>query len=63
MLHGAYDTCLNEKLNEINDNIGIVSVVLAVTAIVIMIFAVRFFIKRKNDEEYTVPVMEVAADE
>ena len=63
VLHGAYDTCLNEKLNELNDNIGIVSVVLAVTAIVIMIFAIRFFIKRKNDEEYTMPVMEAAENE
>ena len=47
-LHGLYDTCLSEKLNAINDNIGVVSLALAVFAVVTVVLAIVYFSKRRE---------------
>ena len=54
-LHGLYDFCLDEKLNEMNEWIGAVSLLLAVVSLV-QVFLILRYVRRKRDlEEYVAP--------
>ena len=54
-LHGLYDFCLDEKLNEMNEWTGAVSLLLAVVSLV-QVFLILRYVRRKRDlEEYVAP--------
>ena len=52
VLHGLYDFGLSEQLEEVNENFGIISLFLALVSIVTIVIEIRFFRKRRHDEEY-----------
>ena len=67
LIHGTYDFCLSEELAAVSENFAGISLALAFLDIVLAILAIRFFRRRRNDEEYTraleAEAMEVTAEE
>lgn len=59
LLHGAYDFGLSNEFIALGDWAGILSVSLAVLALVTLIVLVVFFIRHKDDERYRTPMVEV----
>ena len=56
LLHGAYDCGLSQPLNDLNDNIGIISVFLAFFSLITIIIFIIFFAKARKNEVYTSPL-------
>lgn len=57
LLHGAYDCCLSDTLNAINDDIGMISVLLAGGAFITAIVCIIFILKARKNALYTEPLM------
>lgn len=53
IIHGAYDFCLSDTLTGINEDIAIISLVLAVVSIIINIGAIIYLKKSVNKKECT----------
>ena len=56
LIHGLYDFSLTPELLEVNDNLAIIGVSLALLDIVLLILMIRFFIRAKKQERYTLPL-------
>lgn len=56
LVHGLYDFSLTPELLEVNDNLAIIGVSLALLDIVLLILMIRFFIRAKKQERYTLPL-------
>ena len=56
LIHGLYDFSLTPELLEVNDNLAIIGVSLALLDIVLPILMIRFFIRAKKQERYTLPL-------
>ena len=56
LIHGFYDLSLNEEMFEISDVFAFVAVSLAFVDTILLILAVRFFIKRRHDNTYMLPI-------
>lgn len=57
LLHGLYDFSLSPELLELNDNLAIIAVSLAVTDIVLLGLTIRFFIRSPKKEFYNEPLI------
>lgn len=53
LIHGLYDFSLSPELLEVNDNFAIIGVSLALLDVVLLILMLRFFIRAKKQERYT----------
>jgi len=58
VLHGLYDFGLSEELIAINDNLSLISFLLAVVNIVLWISLVIFSVRASKKEAYTEPLVE-----
>ena len=58
LLHGTYDCFLSDYMKELNDNLPIISLVLAIMSIVTIIIAIRFLRKQRSNEVYMAPFSE-----
>ena len=56
LIHGLYDFSLTPELIELNDNLAILGVSLALLDIVLLILMIRFFIRSKKQERYQQPI-------
>ena len=56
LVHGLYDFSLTPELLEVNDILAIIGVSLALLDIVLLILMIRFFIRAKKQERYTLPL-------
>ncbi len=56
ILHGAYDFFLSTYIKEVNSDLGIISLLLALISIVIMIWAIAYINKLKKNEELNKPL-------
>ncbi len=56
ILHGTYDYCLSESLRSINEDIAFISLVLALTSIIINVVMIIFINKNKSIEKYNNPL-------
>ena len=56
LIHGLYDFSLSPELLEVNDNFAIIGVSLALLDVVLLILMLRFFIRAKKQERYTLPL-------
>jgi RsiW-degrading membrane proteinase PrsW (M82 family) len=56
LVHGLYGFSLTPELLEVNDNLAIIGVSLAALDIVLLILMIRFFIRTKKQERYTLPL-------
>lgn len=54
-LHGTYDCCLSEVWNDINEDIGIISVLLTGAAFITAIVCIIFILKARKNTLYTEP--------
>jgi len=59
LLHGMYDFSLSPELLELNDNLAIIAVSLAVTDIVLLGLTIRFFISSPKKEFYNEPLISI----
>lgn len=55
LLHGAYDCCLSDTLNAVNEDIGIISVLLAGGAFITAIVCIIFILRARKNALYTEP--------
>ena len=55
LLHGAYDCCLSDTLNAVNENIGIISVLLAGGAFITAVVCIIFILRARRNALYTEP--------
>lgn len=55
LLHGAYDCCLSDTLNAVNEDIGIISVLLAGGAFITAIVCIIFILRARKKTLYTEP--------
>jgi len=55
LLHGAYDCCLSDTLNAVNEDIGIISVLLAGGAFITAIVCIIFILRDRKNALYTEP--------
>ncbi len=60
LLHGLYDFSLSRELLELNDNLAIVAVALALADIVLLVLMFRFFLRARKKDIYNTPVTEAA---
>lgn len=56
LIHGLYDFSLSPELLEVNDNFAFIGVSLALLDVVLLIWMLRFFIRAKKQERYTLPL-------
>ena len=56
LLHAIYDFGLVPELLEFNDNLAVISVLLALADLVIMILMIVFFARRRKNERYNSPL-------
>ena len=62
LLHGAYDCFLAEIWKEINEDFGIISVLLAGAALITVIVCIAFIFRNRNNSLYTEPLPEAQAE-
>ena len=55
LLHGAYDCCLSDTLNAVNEDIGIISVLLAGGAFITAVVCIIFILRVRRNALYTEP--------
>ena len=55
LLHGAYDCCLSDTLNAVNEDIGIISVLLAGGAFITAVVCIIFILRARKNDLYTEP--------
>ena len=57
LIHGLYDFSLAPELLELNDNLAVIGVSLALLDIILLILMIRFFVRSKKQERYLQPVI------
>lgn len=57
LLHGAYDCCLSDTLNAVNEDIGIISVLLAGGAFITAVVCIIFILRARRNALYTEPFL------
>lgn len=56
LLHGLYDFTLSEEALNLAEWVVLVPVLLALFSVSVIIFAILFFRKARNNERYTAPL-------
>lgn len=60
LLHGIYDFGLTPELLEINDDLAVISVSMALAGFIILIRMIVFFVKSGKKEKFTTPLRQVS---
>ncbi|MBQ5347327.1 MAG: PrsW family intramembrane metalloprotease [Ruminococcus sp.] len=62
LIHGVYDFSLTPELFQMNDNLVVLPMLMAILEIVLLVLMFRFFIRARKIEKYNQPVLRVLND-